>query len=730
MKYIKLILFTALAMLAVSSEADALPDCSPISANGTPVESPFYFPGGSASQQAYPLHRSNSDRVTRSQADTYHTIIDHTQADHAKVMVSNTQTKTSKGYPLMAARPNPVAAINHDTLPWSSPPSPSGQVDYVQVQVDDTDLTTQDLSPTNGPTPPFHDTETNATKGVVSTSPGTVSSPGTNTYLNRLGTWYDPYTTGTTKLVPLEDSSGQSLQILNLFDPNNGFGGQAFDLDRIRYAANKLWKKWKSDAGSGGTNNAATDWHTKFGYQPTGTMSFEQYIDNIENERPMFGIVRVVIPVSGGKAWYSPSYKTNCVNGNEFSTASCTSTAYSSRSDVTAVGPLSSAYVTATSCKQEPEQKAKKVIVYGMLMYDYVTKTSYKPWEFADANQDYQDNQTTGTTNTQAPGIYLKVYESLLINPTNDHFMLDNSYSYVAGEDYRMDSLENARYHMINGSIPDVSEISDAAAFEYLMRKAVKDGVSAPSAVYTNYNFRTETLASAPRTTFTSAYSALSQKDKFHLLFPSGYERGWMIAMDALDMTLDDWSQLPTKAATTVGSANGSTSPTTYQVAWVTKKPSLNKTDYKPFKVPSETLDIDTYNGTAQYQGSPAVTDTDPSDNAVPNVFTKGWEDFPGLSFAGGVLDMHAHANISGMLYTPDSGEIEAKKEKYAAFQYVNGAILIRHGVWLEDGCKSGDGCYYSMIAVSFNPYAFDQLRTSPKAFVGRANDLRELVGD
>jgi len=103
----------------------------------------------------------------------------------------------------------------------------------------------------------------------------------------------------------------------------------------------------------------------------------------------------------------------------------------------------------------------------------------------------------------------------------------------------------------------------------------------------------------------------------------------------------------------------------------------------------------------------------------------KTWEDLPALSFAGGVLDMHGHANISGMLYTPDSGEIEAKKEKYAAFQYVNGAMLIGNGIWLEDG-GTGD---YSMIAVTFNSDTFDQLRAAAQVTIKKPEQIRDLLG-
>jgi hypothetical protein len=240
------------------------------------------------------------------------------------------------------------------------------------------------------------------------------------------------------------------------------------------------------------------------------------------------------------------------------------------------------------------------------------------------------------------------------------------------------------------------------------MREAAKKSAGSRatiiSALAKEYDVIHETFAagSSQRAKFDSSeWPGMKTRDQYHAYFPSGYERGWMIAFDALDLKPEEWEKLPNKGTTIVGGKG-------VNVPFPMKK-DPNKNDYASFKVPKETINMDFYNGVIPGNTSTAtVVDTDPFNNPIPNVFLSDWEDLPALSFAGGVLDMHAHANISGMQYTPDSAEIEAKKDKYAVFQYINGALLVGNGVFLEDG-GTGD---FSMIAISYNANTFDQLKT------------------
>ncbi len=610
--------------------------------------------------------------------DTYHTIVDHTQAGHPNVVVTNTETFMGKNYPLTGAKPVvPWSAINGDSD--HTTPSSDGRVHYREAKMDHTDLLNAALTVT-----------TTATQGV-------------DTYVHRLGSW-----NGGPKIKPLEIApagSGNFESILDLFSLN----GQAFDLDRLRYMSNKLWRKWKEDVQDG------DGWYTKFGYQPTGTMSFEQYLSNINNGHPMFGIVRVMVPVNAtsgkGDVQYDPDYMSGCVDGKEFSSpggSACTVTWTASVPGKT--NTLNSYYgVSDKTC-------AKTIEVYGMLLYDYVDEGSYTPDNF-ETGQDYVDNATQGTNNQILPrssskSVYIKVTEAILVNPVND--LLTGDYK-TAGRDFRMDSLETGRAYMISESgqggsktAMDAAKVSDAYVWEYWMREAATKSSSSRAAIISSlaseYDVINEsfTVTTGERSKFNGGeWSGMETKDQYHAYFPSGYERGWMIAFDALDLQPQEWGKMPNKGTTLVGGKN-------INIAFPAKK-DPGKTDYASFKVPTETIDMDFYNGSIPGNTSTAtVVDTDPPGNPIPNTFLTTWEDLPALSFAGGVLDIHAHANISGMQYTPDSAEIETKKDKYAPFQYINGALLVGNGVFLEDGGTSD----FSMIAISYNANTFDQLKT------------------
>ncbi|MES0371428.1 MAG: hypothetical protein ABUK11_04060, partial [Mariprofundaceae bacterium] len=166
-----------------------------------------------------PSYSTTQKPGTTSVADTYHTIIDHTQAEHPNVIVSNTETANGKSYPITSANVNPWAAIDGD-VDYTSPSS-DNRVQYREVVVDHAHLTDVNRTTTS------------------------TSTQGQGTYVHRLGT----YDSGPS-ITALQISAGPPAvdeTILDLFSVN----GQAFDLDRLRYVANKLWKKWKQDVADG-----------------------------------------------------------------------------------------------------------------------------------------------------------------------------------------------------------------------------------------------------------------------------------------------------------------------------------------------------------------------------------------------------------------------------------------------------------------------------------------------
>jgi hypothetical protein len=672
---------------------------------------------------------------------THHTILDFTQGNSLNVLVTNVQTTGSaRSYPYSGSDTDPYAAINPTFYPTGTgftPPTPDL---YVKVLMDNSYIRSGSLSSAN-----------NYTCNQSSPNLCPSGSPAVpTTYVHRLGR----YSSGSvTALTNTAISPGGAEILNNMFTKN----GQAFDMDRIRFAANRLWAQWRSDV------LGHTGWATMFSYQPTGTMSFENFVNNIVHGYPMFGIVRVVIPVetqSSGGWGHGGSRKTagdmyldpsQPVAGAEFSSShswSGTGTGSSSpvMVDYEAMWPGTSVPSTATSSSAR-EPYSGTVTVYGMLLIDYVDSRTYDPDHFFDSTQDYIDNYTdvathdaaslTGRSNVILPrssgrNVVLMDWDTLNINPIDDlQSFVEYTDTHNPGPDGRMDTLDIARRKYVMGNlIPSNSsttaaEISDDYVWEYWMRKAMALPVgnstrtsiisdltgSAPQFNVWTQKFNT---GAARRTVFNSTeWPAMAEQDRFHAYFPSGYERGWMIAFDALRM--DQLDQ------TTASKGVGSWWAQLTQDATGTDGVMTSK-NYAPFEVPSDNqaLTVD-----ANGDGT-AVT--------MPNFFSTDWEDLPAMAFAGGLFDVHGFMNTSGMLYTPDSCEIEAHSgselpggsNSAGPFQYVNGALLVGNGLWLEDQ-NTGD---HSMIAISYNFNSFDKLRTgTARLTVKQATNIAELKG-
>jgi hypothetical protein len=661
---------------------------------------------------------------------TYHTIVDDTQAASINVVVTNTQSTTSaRSYPYVGSNTNPWAAINPNLYPTGYTP---GTPDlYVEVKLDDSNVLSNSLSSATTHT---------CDQGSPSKCPsGTIPA----TFVHRMGT----YSSGSGQVTPLNNAklTGGVEVLNNLFKG----GTQAFDVDRLRYVANRLWYQWKTDK----LNN--TGWATRFSYQPTGTMSFENFVNNIVNHHTMYGLVRVVIPVNQqsqrnfcGRNRTSPvgdMYMdvNQPIDGNEFTTSHVWTPAGTCNSS-----PTLSDYEAMYDSSISGTQDSGTMTVYGMVLIDYVDQSTYDPNNFFGSSQDYIDDYTdvathdaaslTGRENVILPrssgrNIVLMDWDTLNINPVDDlQSFVQYTDTHTAGADGRMDTLDIARrkYMMGKSTAYQASEISDAYVWEYWMRKAaaLPVGNSTRTAILSDltgsasqYNISTQTFKAGAqrRTDFNNTeWAAMQEQDKFHAYFPNGYERGWMIAFDALG--LDQLDQTTTEK--TVGSWWMHLPDDVAGVDGGSMHSGRGGKAYLEFEVPldSEAITVDAINS-----GTPVK---------MPNFFTTEWEDLPAFAFAGGLLDVHGFMNVSGMLYTPDSCEIEAHagsevpggNNSAGPFQYVNGALLVGNGLWLEDQSTSD----HSMIAISYNYNSFDKLRTpTPRLTIMKAENIAELKG-
>jgi hypothetical protein len=670
---------------------------------------------------------------------TYHTIIDDTQNASINVVVTNTQaTNSARSYPYIGSDTDPWAAINPNLYPTGyTPPTPDL---YVNVKFSNSNILSNSLSTA---------TIYTCDQGSPSKCPsGTVPT----TFVHRLGT----YNSGTQQVTPLNNAklSGGTEVLNNMFEN----GSQAFDVDRLRYVANRLWYQWKTDK----LNN--TGWATRFTYQPTGTMSFENFVNNIVNHHTMYGIVRVVIPVNQqSKSNFCGKHSTSPVgdmymdvnqpiDGNEFTTSHVWTPAGTCNSS-----PTLSDYEAMYDSSITGTQDSGTMNVYGMVLIDYVDQSTYDPSNFFGSSQDYIDDYSsvaahdaaslTGRENVILPrssgrNIVLMDWDTLNINAVDDlQSFVQYTDTHTAGPDGRMDTLDIARRkYMMGGSTAyQASEISDAYVWEYWMRKAaalpvgnstrtaILNDLTAGGGTPSQYNISTQTFTAGAtrRTDFNNTeWGSMAEQDKFHAYFPNGYERGWMIAfaalrLDLLDQTTTEkttgswWMHLPDDVAGVDGGSMHA---------------GRSGKAYPEFEVPldSEALTVDIDSSGNIVTSGTAVK--------MPNFFTTEWEDLPAFAFAGGLLDVHGFMNVSGMLYTPDSCEIEAHagsevpggSNSAGPFQYVNGALLVGNGLWLEDQ-NTGD---HSMIAISYNYNSFDKLRTpTPRLTIMKAENISELKG-
>ena len=684
----------------------------------------------------------------------YHTIIDFTQGGSDNVVVSNTQTTGSaRRYPYTASDTDPWAAINPAHYP---PGYTAGAPDlYVNVKFDNSDVRSSSLS--------------TATINTCDQGDPTKCPTGTlpTTFFHRLGTYSS--SSGTVTALTNTKLTGGTEVLNNMFTKN----GQAFDMDRIRYAANRLWYEWYQEK----TGVKTGPW-TGFTYQPTGTMSFENFVNNIVNHHPMYGIVRVVIPVetqggSGktvGDMYLDPSYP---VGGAEF-TSPPTWVGTGTRSsqpvmvDYEAMWPGTSVPSSANkSWKREPYSGT--VTVYGMLLIDYVDSRTYDPAHFFDGAQDYVDNYSSQATHdavatdavalaniknyilprSSGRNVVLMDWDTLDINPIDDLVkQVQYTDTATAGSDGRMDTLDIIRRkYMMNGKTNyQASEISDDYVFEYWMRQAMQlpTGNSTRDQIITDltgnppgntgttppsvgqFDFSTEKFNSGASelANFDSGYQgmgwpSMTEPDQFHAYFPSGYEVGWIRAfwnldLAALDATTTEgtpgswWMHLPDDVGSTQTDLTGS--------------PVKTKA-YAEFGVPSSADNWITIS-----------LDKGATQQSMPNFYSTDWEDFPAFAFAGGLLDVHGFMNCSGMLYTPDSLEIEAHSgselpggsSSAGPFQYENGAMLVGNGFYLQDQ-NTND---HSMIAISYNYNSFDRLRSGAASLtITGATNIAELQG-
>ncbi|MDX8411383.1 MAG: hypothetical protein R8K46_05880 [Mariprofundaceae bacterium] len=189
--------------------------------------------------------------------------------------------------------------------------------------------------------------------------------------------------------------------------------------------------------------------------------------------------------------------------------------------------------------------------------------------------------------------------------------------------------------------------------------------------------------------------------DMLHLLFPSAYMHGWKVALAALNLTASDWNNLLTDLAS--GLASQHATHRNYGDSAMPKGSPFNTVEDAGY---SESAALETEQSKFFY-----VDDTHTSGYGL---LTEEWRDIPAEMYVGGLLDMHAHANINGVVYTPGPLEWEPGNSEYAGndhhLAYISGAIITGYGAYVKN--KVADGRY----VLSYSNDTLDNLNTNNAA--------------
>lgn len=314
-----------------------------------------------------------------------------------------------------------------------------------------------------------------------------------------------------------------------------------------------------------------------------GTISWAEFLDNLNNARTMYGIVRVLVPIqkgvcSGGGCTKN-SLGSTVLSSELYGFCATPSPAYlcssapNSSTNIKPGGVVSGVTITAGA----------QIKVRGTLMFDFVDHSTGQPVSLANLPWDSRK-------------LYFKVSVPISVNASND----------IDGDG----AMDNMDY------ISSLTSGFSCAAFP--CSKAVTASISYSKVPQESKDAYLYSKGSALSN---DVFSGLSKAEQYGLLFPSGYAQGWYDAFQALGLSASAWNQLGFKAPSSFSSGS-----------------SIRSSDF---------------------------------------------EDIPVYLYSGGLVDMHHHVNISGLVYVPQAVELEQKSS--TSRQYINGAFIIRDSFFFED---------------------------------------------
>lgn len=387
-----------------------------------------------------------------------------------------------------------------------------------------------------------------------------------------------------------------------------------------------------------------------------GAISWAQFVYNVANNITMYGIVRVLVPAEAG-------------------TATATTNALGSTPPPGVTGIPDPIYgkcktaSTRTLCLNPPSTGVQPGAVITLSDWKGVKATYTIPanaqvkvrgslfFDFVDGQKSYASGVVPGIGLGQLPsGKELK-------------FNMWMPISVNAGNDRDGDGImDNLEYiESVSAGVVCSNPAGPSFPCSYRFKTTPPpdltiDPNQVPQEAVDTYNAQYNTAyRDSADPAFVAQFKKLNLPNQYHLLMPSAYAQGWADAFAELNIGSTQWSNLG-------------------------------------FLVP------------AQHTAPLAVAE----------IRGNGFEDLPVYLYSGGTADLGNHINISGLMYIPQSIELEVSgggtKGGTGSFvgtrQYIMGGVIVRDGFELESKKNS-------IQVISSDPLSFASARVNPNSVTG-----------
>jgi type II secretory pathway pseudopilin PulG len=208
--------------------------------------------------------------------------------------------------------------------------------------------------------------------------------------------------------------------------------------------------------------------------------------------------------------------------------------------------------------------------------------------------------------------------------------------------------------------------------------------------------------------------------DKLHLMFPTGYPHGWKVALAALDMSANEWNNI---LSGTVGgddgiaTANGLYVQLTGGCGGGGCPRGLPMSSFEP-----EFANLANVQTIQNNQRRYFFVTTDAATGY--GLIDADWKDIPSMMYSGGLLDMHAHSNMNGIIYSPGPLEWEPGNSTYDTgvhLSYISGSIITGYGQYT----KNNNSAHRYIIV--FDKQAVDNVNSNALTIILRRFAWQEL---